>query len=545
MEHFRAKVYQRGSRRFWVLAVVLAALLGTVAFWGTNKQALGLFHDDGIYTVVGKSLYQGEGYRIISLPGAPSQTKYPFLYSYLLSWIWRLDPNFPQNIAAFKALNVIALIAIFFLSLVFYQRQCGVFGIGAIVFSLLVCANPVIFTFTDYVISDLLFVLLALAALTVAASDQETPARMVTVLLLGIVTGLACLTRLAAAPLVFSGSLYCHSRRRWRGLLCFVGIIALFIGPWFLRTAHVPQPAADSLFAYYAKYDFTGAGMSEFGASLRPHWPVISGNARYLVESLEMVYLTPLLPGLNLFVFGLTLIGMIKSLHREELFHWSFFLSSLALLLIWPFHPGRYMAPLVPLLILFLFRGMKAIEIWITSSPWKSRSKNFVAKLAWCPVALILVVIGVWLSAFVLVRNDPSMRGLYGNRVSYGWAGYEESFAWIRGHVPPDALLATAYDPMYYLYTGRRAIRPALHRPATYFYPYGQANPNVGSVDEIRPQLDQIKAKYLIVDPLDGYAERSATSRLFDELLLAYGDKAKNVFTSSDGKHKIYELSTD
>jgi hypothetical protein len=137
------------------------------------------------------------------------------------------------------------------------------------------------------------------------------------------------------------------------------------------------------------------------------------------------------------------------------------------------------------------------------------------------------------------------MRGLYGNRVSYAWAGFEESFAWIRTNVPPDALLATAYDPMYYLYTGRRAIRPALHRPATYFYPYGQANPNVGSVDEIRPQLDQIKAKYLILDPLDGYAEQSATSRLFDELLLAYGDKAKNVFTSSDGKHKIYELSTD
>lgn len=545
MEHSTAKVYQRGSRQFWVVAALLAALLGTAAFWGTNKQALGLFHDDGIYTVVAKSLYQGEGYQIISLPGEPLETKYPFLYSYVLSWIWWLNPNFPQNIVAFKALNVIALIAIFFLSLVFYQRQCGVFGIGAIVFSLLVCATPVIFTFTDYVISDLLFVLLALAALTVAASDQETPARMVTVLLLGIITGLACLTRLAAAPLVLAGSVYCFTRRSWRVLVGFIGITALFTAPWFLWTAHVPQPAPDSLFAYYAKYDFTGAGMSEFGASLRPHWPVVSGNARYLVDSLEMLYLTPLLPGLNFFVFGLTLVGMIKSLHREELFHWSFFLSSMALLLIWPFHPGRYMAPLVPLLVLFLFRGMRIVEIWITRSRWESWSKNVVAKLAWCPTVLILIVIGVWLSGLVLVRNDQSTRGLYGNRVPYGWAGFEESFAWIRAHVPPDALLATAYDPMYYLYTGRRAIRPALHRPATYFYPYARAKPNVGSVDEIRPQLDQLKANYLIIDPLDGYAERSATLRLFEQLVLAYGDEAKNVFTSSDGKHRIYALSHD
>ena len=37
----------------------------------------------------------------------------------------------------------------------------------------------------------------------------------------------------------------------------------------------------------------------------------------------------------------------------------------------------------------------------------------------------------------------------------------------------------------------------------------------------------------------------NATSRLFDQLILAYGDKAKNVFTSSDGKHRIYALSND
>ena len=43
--------------------------------------------------------------------------------------------------------------------------------------------------------------------------------------------------------------------------------------------------------------------------------------------------------------------------------------------------------------------------------------------------------------------------------------------------------------------------------------------------------------------PLDGYAEGQATLRLFNDLVQAYGDKAKNVFTSADGKHKIYALA--
>ena len=66
---------------------------------------LGLFHDDGIYAVVAKSLSDGAGYRIISLPTAPDQTKYPFLYSYILSWLWSLDPKFPDNIGLLKAAN--------------------------------------------------------------------------------------------------------------------------------------------------------------------------------------------------------------------------------------------------------------------------------------------------------------------------------------------------------------------------------------------------------------------------------------------------------
>ena len=71
MERIEAIHKATVSRPFAVAVIAIAPLLGGAALWGANSKILGLFHDDGIYTVVAKSLYQGDGYRIISLPSAP------------------------------------------------------------------------------------------------------------------------------------------------------------------------------------------------------------------------------------------------------------------------------------------------------------------------------------------------------------------------------------------------------------------------------------------------------------------------------------------
>ncbi len=71
MERIEAIHKATVSRPFAVAVIAIALLLGGAALWGANRKILGLFHDDGIYTVVAKSLYQGDGYRIISLPSAP------------------------------------------------------------------------------------------------------------------------------------------------------------------------------------------------------------------------------------------------------------------------------------------------------------------------------------------------------------------------------------------------------------------------------------------------------------------------------------------
>ncbi len=427
----------------------------------------------------------------------------------------------------------------------FYRRYFPGAKLAALVYSLLVCANPIVFTFTEYVVSDLLFVLLALATLVLWSRPASAPASNANLPLAAALTGLACLTRLAAAPLAFAGAVASFIERGWRSALYFCSIILLFVAPWVMWIYFHAGHSTNPLFAYYSGYDFSGAKIMDAGGWNDGRWSIIVGNARYLIDSFELLYLLPLMPWLTPFVVALTLVGAVVSARREMIVAWAFFLASLALLLWWPFHPSRYLAPLVPLIILFLFLGMDAVGRWIGSLEKLASVAVVAEKLIWFPVALILLLDGVWLSAYILVHDEQSTRGLYGSRMPYGWRGFEESFAWLRGNTKPDALLATAYDPMYFLYTGRRAIRPALHRSSSYFYPYGDARPDVGSVVEVKNALEALRTEYLIVDPLDGYAEGKATLKLFDNLVAAYGERATRVFTSSDGKHKIYAVGVD
>jgi len=71
----------------------------------SHEALTGVWEDDGVYLVTAKSLAEGTGYRRIDLPGQPFQTKYPPLYPFLLSCIWRIAPGFPGNIVAMQIFN--------------------------------------------------------------------------------------------------------------------------------------------------------------------------------------------------------------------------------------------------------------------------------------------------------------------------------------------------------------------------------------------------------------------------------------------------------
>jgi hypothetical protein len=212
-----------------------------------------------------------------------------------------------------------------------------------------------------------------------------------------------------------------------------------------------------------------------------------------------------------------------------------FVIVYVGLILGWPWHPDRFFLPLVPIALLLIFCGIAESHRHL--QPLWVRATGLRKALVLVPIAIVSLVHLGWFSGYVFGRIPAPAQ-----RLEVHWPGFVETFAWLREQTTSDAVLASGFDPMYYLYTGRRGVRPWLYRPETYFYPYGRANPQLGEPEEIRRELQRLGVTHLIVDPLETYAEQTAASELFSRLIIVDGNVLKPAFQSSNGLHKVYAL---
>jgi hypothetical protein len=269
---------------------------------------------------------------------------------------------------------------------------------------------------------------------------------------------------------------------------------------------------------------------------------VFLNNILYLLASIDRALLLPALPWLRVLVYPIIVIGFVFSLGRQGVFGTTFLVLYLFMVLLYPFHPHRYLMPLIPLILVFFFKGMRVAgsERNELSFP-RNAPKIIVDTLLIC----VVVLNTLWLQSYLRSSSEEKTRAWYGIMLPYQWQGFEETFAWIKIHTRREDVLATGYDPMYYLYTGRKAVRPWFHKPETYFYPSGTKQADIGSAEQVKNELKALGVRYLVIDPLDGYVEKEAATRLFAELLRSYPIEPRLVFTSSDSMHKVYLLEPD
>ena len=146
-----------------------------VFLWhNSDLPRFGDLHDDSLYYISAKSLADGGGYRIESLPGEPSQTKYPPLYPLLLSVAWHISPQFPNNLPIAAWISWLALPAIM-LQLLWIFPRLGITGWRAWMLMTLIAVNPYMLVFSSTLVSELAFTALMLAAmlLTERAADRD------------------------------------------------------------------------------------------------------------------------------------------------------------------------------------------------------------------------------------------------------------------------------------------------------------------------------------------------------------------------------------
>ena len=507
----------------------------------------GGFHDDAIYVLTAKAMATGHGYRLINLPGAPPQTKYPILYPALLAGIWRLWPSFPQNGLALHSISMLAgafSVALAYLYLVrFGYCSRGV----ALATGLIIATAPVVLFFSAQALSEMPFAVLLVIALwsleDARKAERRSAARDV---LVGVVVALPFLCRTVGivVPLIGVVLLHLAGRRvRWMWLGA-----ALVMFPWMLwSVAALAYSPKDPILAYYTDYpgDWLSSGLK---------WPsaVITTNLMLTAVSTTISTLQGI--GFMLFRLGVgaqalstlvtlsLLLGCVSWVTLARRMRQRPVLPSILLgygivIVMWPWNPNRFLIPILPFLIAHVLSGVSALF-----------NGRVVRRVVWPAFGFILsaiVATNVWAEAHVasITRTSGYSYG-FAPDDPVSWTSYRRSFEWLRAHTRQTDIIASGFDSMVSLYTERAAFRPFTHRPLSLIY--GDKTPPVGTVEELSKILKTQRASYVFQCPLPGLEIEKPFAALIASWRAQLPNDSRLVYEDEDHRFRIFEvLNTD
>jgi len=498
---------------FVALALVAAALAWPY-FVYLGAPAIGTFHDDGVYLVTAKALATGQGYRIVSLPGQPVQTKYPFLFPWLLSLMWRVYPVFPQNLTWLRIVPFGAALAWLYLSWSLLRRL-GASALIALAAIALTAASPWTVFLSTSLLSETLFAALVAGGLLLLLRIEKNAERPYDAIAAGVIMGAAFLTRTAAIAPAAAGLLVLAVRKKWRALGCYAVSLAIVAAPWIVWNAlHASDPIVDPF--------YSASNYASWNIVFNYAWP--EKLAILVVNSLWAIQLGQywgLIPGTA--IEWIAVIVCVPCIFRGL---WLERRSSVALavvlytglVLAWAFPPVRFLVTILPLLVWFMFVGA-------------GRLKPAVGALA--ATFVVTSSIAAWHQAHATAARGGTW---FEDAGVDDWRGISNLYNWIDANAPAKAVLIATHDPTFYLFTGRTALRPDSMDPLMLFYNVNGRPEDTAAVDEaFRRRVLAIDADYVVVTPRDDFARLGRVSARFPgSFTLVEGDPAT--------KHAIYKV---
>lgn len=501
-----------------VVCVVVCLVAGYVALLQTPSA--GTFHDDGVYLVTAKALAEGHGYRIISLPDEPPQTKYPILFPWLVSLVWHLNPSFPANLVWLRVVPLLATLA--WLSLSWpLLRRLGASRTQASTIVLLTAISPWVAFLSTALMSETLFAVLLTAGLLVITRACQADGSRIDPLIGGVLFGAAVLTRIAGiAPTAAAVALFVATRRWTSAAQCLFGS-AVVIAPWFWWVTH-QQPAA-AMDAYYSASNYASWNIVTSYA-----WPeklsvllmnvTVSGLAFTEIWGVHVPAAAAVLAG----AAALMLVGSgLWRARREPVA--TVLLAYCAIHAAWVWPPLRFTVPVIPLLLWFGFIGAAK------------------QRLLGCVVATVLFAAGglqLWMTV-VQAREKGVVSPMAG---AENWNDTSRLLNWISLETPQDATLTGNLDPMYYLFTGRKAVRAFTTDPYSLYYDLGHRTSSpLGTVDGFRTRLIAMKSDYVIITAASRPGEAKHLNQLVYELSQKCSGSLSLVAGSVDSGYAVYK----
>ena len=541
----------RGRAFPWIgLAVILICfVISIIREHPTNY--FGLTGDDAVYLSSAKALAEGKGYVLSNLPGAPPATKYPILYSWLLSWVWRVNGSFPANLREATAITVVFGLAFITLALVSLRRLAGIGNAESLFITAFCALHPRVIFFSGVVMSDIPFAALALAAMLAADRAMQPKAKDTSAFSSGILAGLSMLMRLSGIAVVAGILVTAIARRAWRQLWVFCGCMVPFCAliMWQQIALSRPRMAAFNgsslgwtrMWAYYTSYvEFWRISVPEKSV----FWAMLTNNITQIIFGASDYFLSPLIVGntlasraLSAIVTAAIVAGIVRHAHREGWKCMHYVLPFyVAVIVLWNYPiTERNFILFLPLFSAGLWiegrhlLGMLRAAFVGAVSPYQ---RALAASIGVCVLALSGGMAWNYLTGTrtVIARTGAYRAALLDEK--------REVYDWISHFTSSSARIIAYEDASAYLYTGRLAMPPVVFTTAELYEPARLEQ----TMDHLTDVARAIRADYWLVSADDFDLESSTARQKARDRIAELGRTWPLAFRSHGGHVSIYSL---
>jgi hypothetical protein len=537
-----------------------------VATWLPRLRGpLDLRWDAGTYYVLGTSLAQGQGYRLLSEPGSIEAIQYPPLLPLIVAaHQWVLGTSDPITVGGWLRISF-ALLSLTFLLTSFILLE-KFLPIGYAVLAAISCHLGLSWMF----LSDVLFPELPFGLVVVlfVLCHHARPSPIYTVLAGACAIG-AYLLRTAGLALFIAWIGYSLARKEFgqAALRATVALIPILL--WNSYIAHVQASPAYSLPAYpYQRADYLFYNVSySSNLSLREPLDPTRGKAsprdllaRFVRNSINVprllgeavsadrgywkflvidrlmgshAVIADWVTDTILFLFGVLLLaGVAIQLCQREWLVSLLILTYCAIVCVtpWPEQWQRYWAPLTPLLLLALLKALLVLRDR-GRARLTSPASAIIRALPAVVLGMILMVSSLTLRhAYTVLRGEVVHRDRHGQPVRftlffYGQAyrDFDGALEWLRTRARPTDVAAVAMPHWAYLLTGMKTVMPPFES------------------DSARAQalLDAVPVRYVVIDRTSVNVS-PVMHRWILPVLLAAPMRWAPVYSSRSGSATVY-----
>lgn len=537
----------------WLAFVVSAFLSGLFLQKSIETYAsfAGMYHDDAIYLTTAKALAAGEGYRILSLPGEPLQTKYPVGFPLMIAPAWLLFHDLKSMTWALSVVLSIVAFATYWLSVAYLLQIRGITHRMAWVIFSACCLNTMFHDFAPMVMSDFPAALFSVIALCVAESLSRKSYSVKQSLVLGVLVAVPIYMRVQGVAVALACSAFLFLRGKGKTVRTAVITAGVLLLPQIIWQIALQKSLPEHL-GYYGSYGqmyrtapditkvpailsehFNMVGFAQLETAL-PFFRIIPYDRMELGSYMLYMFLSGM-AGASLMIAAIRAVSIRRSL--PGFFLW--FTGNI--LVFWPARTEwRHVLPMLPFTYYLIFQSAR----WIAS---KMKPHNPVLRSTYAKLCAVLaIVFSTYLVGGTLWEAVTST-AIYGKSLAQvsGFSTVAEldaeltsAYDWLSKNTPPNAIIICNNDPLTYLKTGRKAVFPS--RMESWRF----AEKKLIDEESLLTMMREANADYLMVEPMYrsigvGTEQSVASAKAVFE---NHPGMLKFVFASPKGLVNVFEI---